>query len=143
MTEERRSWRPKHGLAALSEQLLNIRMDKSVDLRAGDWNTKTLSPEQKKYAALDAWTALKIAHCLASPNLNTNLMKISEIERKLGGMCKPVTDRPFNDRTDYSELMHVVYKDHPDLKIKEYLPGMGIYMYIVLYTRLLRLRDRN
>ena len=63
MTEERRSWRPKHGLAALSEQLLNIRMDKSVDLRAGDWNTKTLSPEQKKYAALDAWTALKIAHC--------------------------------------------------------------------------------
>ena len=128
MTEERRNWRPKHGLAALSETLLGISMDKSLDLRAGDWNSKVLSPEQKKYAALDAWTALKIAHCLASPNLNPNLMKISEIEQKLTGICRPVMDRPFNDRVDYSELMHAIYKDHPDLKIKEYLPGIILNM---------------
>ena len=123
MLEERRSWKPRHGLGALSETLLNISMDKSLDLRAGDWNCKVLSPEQMKYAALDAWAALKIAHCLASPNLNPNLMKVSDIELKLAGICKPVMDRPFNDRTDFAELMHVIYKEHPELKIKEYLPG--------------------
>lgn len=98
-------------------------MDKSVNLRAGDWNSDILSPEQRKYASLDAWTALKIAHCLAAPNLNPNSVKMSEVEGRLAAMCRPVMDRPFNDKTDYAELMHVVYKDHPDFKIKEYLPG--------------------
>ena len=121
--EERRNWRPKHGLAALSETLLNISMDKSVNLRAGDWNSDILSPEQRKYAALDAWTALKIAHCLAAPNLNPHSVKLTELEQKLAVMCRPVMDRPFNDKTDYAELMHVVFKDHQDFKLKEYLPG--------------------
>ena len=121
--EERRNWRPKHGLAALSETLLNISMDKSVNLRAGDWNSDILSPEQRKYAALDAWTALKIAHCLAAPNLNPHSIKLTELEQKLAVMCRPVMDRPFNDKTDYAELMHVVFKDHQDFKLKEYLPG--------------------
>ena len=121
MAEERKRWKPRAGLKALARDLLNVEMDKKVELRAGNWNTSILSPEQTHYAALDAWVALKIAQCLASPSLN---MALSEkIETNLIRISKIVVERPYSDKADHVELLKMISKEHPEFKIKEYVPG--------------------
>ena len=121
--EQRRSWKPKLGLAALSAEVLSLNMDKTVELRAGNWNCEELSEEQKQYAALDAWTAIKLAHCFAAPELRPELQTQPQIEARLADMCSTVTDRAYNEKLDFTDLMKALHKDHPALKIKDYIPG--------------------
>ena len=90
-----------------------------MELRAGNWNRDVLSSEQIHYAALDAWVALQIARCLASPSLNAasaekgTLLKLSEV----------VKDRIYSEKTDHAELLKLIHKEHPEFKMKDYIPG--------------------
>ncbi|CAH0600197.1 unnamed protein product [Chrysodeixis includens] len=48
------------GLAALASKLLGVVMDKSWRIRCSDWEAQELSEKQLKYAALDAYVAIRI-----------------------------------------------------------------------------------
>jgi len=54
------------GLADICAAVLHARLDKSTPLRVRtDWSNEKLSPEQLRYAALDAWVSLQIHHHLS------------------------------------------------------------------------------
>ena len=41
-------------------ELLHLTLDKGTDIRCSNWETCPLSPEQKAYAATDAYATLKL-----------------------------------------------------------------------------------
>merc|ERR1712100_626643 len=47
-------------LKRASSGLLGFQMNKSKRLTCSDWSREKLSPEQVRYAALDAWVALRL-----------------------------------------------------------------------------------
>ena len=42
------------------QELLHLTLDKGTDIRCSNWETCPLSPEQKAYAATDAYAAVKL-----------------------------------------------------------------------------------
>eukprot|EP00854_Cymbomonas_tetramitiformis_P023839 gene23839-28910_t len=48
----------KRGLSALASDLLDLQMDKQ--LQCSNWGARTLTPEQLRYAALDAWVSREL-----------------------------------------------------------------------------------
>ena len=42
------------------QELLHLTLDKGADIRCSNWETCPLSPEQKAYAATDAYAAVKL-----------------------------------------------------------------------------------
>ena len=50
----------KWSLAGLVGRLLGLRLEKGQRVRCGDWERLHLSPEQRHYAATDAWASLRV-----------------------------------------------------------------------------------
>ncbi|XP_039254782.2 exonuclease 3'-5' domain-containing protein 2-like isoform X1 [Styela clava] len=52
------------GLQSMAKELVNINLNKSRHLRCSDWDAESLSNDQTTYAAMDAFSALKIFEAL-------------------------------------------------------------------------------
>merc|ERR1711972_772903 len=48
------------GLKSIARDLLGITLQKDKYLSCSDWSRERLTPEQVRYAALDAWVALRL-----------------------------------------------------------------------------------
>jgi hypothetical protein len=56
------SWKASRGLSLkrCAHEVLGCNLDKDKRLGCSDWSSEKLTPEQVRYAALDAWTALRL-----------------------------------------------------------------------------------
>jgi ribonuclease D len=56
------TWTASRGLSLkrCAQELLGCNLDKDKRLGCSDWGREKLTPEQVRYAALDAWTALRL-----------------------------------------------------------------------------------
>lgn len=54
-----------HGLSKLSQEYLNVKLDKNWRIRCSNWEAGELSPLQMEYAAKDAHVAVEIFRVLA------------------------------------------------------------------------------
>ncbi|XP_076155567.1 exonuclease 3'-5' domain-containing protein 2 isoform X2 [Alosa pseudoharengus] len=94
-------------LKSLASDLLDITLDKSLDLRCSDWEADQLSPEQVKYAARDAQvSAALFFHLLSSPTGPTKSSADPSPAPSEGGSayswlaarCQGLLDVPFRGR---------------------------------------------
>mmetsp|Transcript_31863 Transcript_31863/g.59927 ORF Transcript_31863/g.59927 Transcript_31863/m.59927 type:complete len:253 (+) Transcript_31863:51-809(+) len=59
----------RFGLRRAANDLLGYALDKDASCTCSDWSARDLSPEQVKYAALDAWVTLRLFYlsCVWTP----------------------------------------------------------------------------
>ena len=53
--------------AGLTEEVLHRRLDKCISLRLSNWEAPQLSPQQRAYAAADAFASLRLLQVQAAP----------------------------------------------------------------------------
>ncbi|XP_028422421.1 exonuclease 3'-5' domain-containing protein 2 isoform X1 [Perca flavescens] len=88
-------------LKSLAEDLLNISLDKSLELRCSDWEADQLTLQQMTYAARDAQVSIALflhllcLHSEASPD-SSGGSSYSE----LAARCQGLVDVPFRSRGD-------------------------------------------
>ncbi|XP_062379081.1 exonuclease 3'-5' domain-containing protein 2 isoform X4 [Sardina pilchardus] len=96
-------------LKSLASDLLDVTLDKSLDLRCSDWEADQLSPEQVSYAARDAQvSAALFFHLLSSPTGPTKSPAepspappeggSSSAYSRLASRCQGLLDVPFRGR---------------------------------------------
>ncbi|XP_012681708.2 exonuclease 3'-5' domain-containing protein 2 isoform X2 [Clupea harengus] len=94
-------------LKSLASDLLNITLDKSLELRCSDWEADQLSPEQVSYAALDAQVSVAIFfHLFDSPTGPVDSSADPSLSSSEGGSnysrlaarCQGLVDVPFRAR---------------------------------------------
>lgn len=49
-----------HNAAGLIQDVLRLDLDKNISIRCSNWETCPLTPEQKSYAATDAYASIKL-----------------------------------------------------------------------------------
>lgn len=67
----------ERGLVTLAKTLLDLNLDKPVDVRISDWQVWPLSPAQLLYAGTDAWVGCTLAFKLLAM-LNLNVAQLLE-----------------------------------------------------------------
>ncbi|XP_028839877.1 exonuclease 3'-5' domain-containing protein 2 isoform X2 [Denticeps clupeoides] len=87
-------------LKSLAADLLNITLDKSLELRCSDWEAKQLSQEQIKYAAQDAQVSIALFfHLLGLTSVPSQPLAEGESPYSLlASPCKELVDVPFRNR---------------------------------------------
>jgi len=75
-------------LKKASSGLLGFQMHKDKRLTCSDWSREKLSPEQVRYAALDAWVALRLYMRLYTTRLSAPLCT-DQVWRQVGVQCMP------------------------------------------------------
>ncbi|XP_064602351.1 exonuclease 3'-5' domain-containing protein 2-like isoform X2 [Liolophura sinensis] len=96
------------GLKGLSKSVLNITLDKSIFIRCGNWEADVLTPEQVKYAALDAsvgvdiFLHLIVAKMTACKPTGSSLQKIYEpgFWKRTLSVCQGVVDVAYSYKQD-------------------------------------------
>lgn len=74
------------GLKALAEELINIKLDKSVHLRCSNWEADELTEAQINYAAFDAFAALEVFGALIEKKLLKNPPCKEDLEKAAHGV---------------------------------------------------------
>lgn len=88
-------------LKSLAADLLNITLDKSLELRCSDWEADTLTPEQMCYAARDAQVSVALFFCLLGLESEGGLVSLSgNSYSELVSRCQGLVDIPFSGRGD-------------------------------------------
>ncbi|XP_056333111.1 exonuclease 3'-5' domain-containing protein 2 isoform X1 [Danio aesculapii] len=86
-------------LKSLAEDLLNVTLDKSVELRCSDWEAEELSPEQITYAARDAQISIALFFHLLGMKTERHLPAEGEsVFLHLSACCQGLVDVPFRGR---------------------------------------------
>ncbi|KAM9465756.1 exonuclease 3'-5' domain-containing protein 2 isoform 3-T10 [Clarias gariepinus] len=91
-------------LKSLAADLLNVTLDKSLELRCSNWEAENLSEEQMLYAARDAQVSISLFLYLLG--LYSEPCLLSEDETafsKLAGHCQGLVDVPFRWRSEGDE----------------------------------------
>ncbi|XP_060790316.1 exonuclease 3'-5' domain-containing protein 2 isoform X1 [Neoarius graeffei] len=91
-------------LKSLAADLLNVTLDKSLELRCSNWEAENLSQEQMFYAARDAQVSVCLFLYLLG--LYSEPCLLSEDETafsKLAGRCQGLVDVPFRWRSEGDE----------------------------------------
>ncbi|KAL6105825.1 exd2 [Pungitius sinensis] len=80
-------------LKSLAEDLLNVSLDKSLDLRCSDWEADQLTPKQMNYAARDAQVSIALfLHLLGLDTPGGGSYS------ELAARCQGLMDAPFRSR---------------------------------------------
>uniref|UniRef100_A0A673FF15 Exonuclease 3'-5' domain-containing protein 2 n=1 Tax=Sinocyclocheilus rhinocerous TaxID=307959 RepID=A0A673FF15_9TELE len=86
-------------LKSLAADLLNVTLDKSLELRCGDWEADVLSREQMAYAAHDAQLSVALFFHLLGMNTEPRLPAEGEsVFVQLASCCQGLVDVPFRGR---------------------------------------------
>ncbi|XP_016133765.1 exonuclease 3'-5' domain-containing protein 2-like [Sinocyclocheilus grahami] len=86
-------------LKSLGADLLNVTLDKSLELRCGDWEADVLSREQMVYAAHDAQISVALFFHLLGMNTEPRLPAEGEgVFVQLASCCQGLVDEPFRGR---------------------------------------------
>ncbi|XP_054469926.1 exonuclease 3'-5' domain-containing protein 2 isoform X2 [Anoplopoma fimbria] len=82
-------------LKSLAEDLLNVSLDKSLELRCSDWEADQLTPKQMTYAARDAQVSIALfLHLLGLDSPSGGSYS------ELAARCQGLVDVPFKSRGD-------------------------------------------
>lgn len=88
-------------LKSLAADLLNITLDKSLELRCSDWEADMLTPEQMCYAARDAQVSIAIFFSLLGLEPEGSLVSLNGSScSELLSRCQGLVDVPFRGRMD-------------------------------------------
>lgn len=91
-------------LKSLAADLLNITLDKSLELRCSDWEADKLTPEQTSYAARDAQVSIALFFYLLGLDSEAGLILPSgSTYSELVSRCQGLVDVPFRGRGDGEE----------------------------------------
>ncbi|KAI5102377.1 exonuclease 3'-5' domain-containing protein 2 [Silurus meridionalis] len=91
-------------LKSLAGDLLNVTLDKSLELRCSNWEAENLSQEQRSYAARDAQVSVSLFLYLLGLYSGPCLLTEEEISfSKLSGHCQGLVDVPFRWRGEGEE----------------------------------------
>lgn len=86
-------------LKSLAADLLNITLDKSLDLRCSDWEADMLTPEQMCYAARDAQVSIALFFFLLGLEFKGGHVSLSGGSySELMSRCQGLVDVPFRGR---------------------------------------------
>lgn len=86
-------------LKSLAADLLNITLDKSLELRCSDWEADVLTPEQMCYAARDAQVSIALFFCLLGLESEGDSVSLSgNSYSELVSRCQGLVDVPFRGR---------------------------------------------
>uniref|UniRef100_A0A8C6TFA3 Exonuclease 3'-5' domain-containing protein 2 n=1 Tax=Neogobius melanostomus TaxID=47308 RepID=A0A8C6TFA3_9GOBI len=88
-------------LKSLAADLLNITLDKSLELRCSDWEADTLTLEQVCYAAKDAQVSIALFSCLLGLESEGESISLSGSSySELKSRCQGLVDVPFRGNGD-------------------------------------------
>ncbi|CAB1330447.1 unnamed protein product [Coregonus sp. 'balchen'] len=88
-----------YGLALGSADLLNVSLDKSLELRCSNWEADQLTLEQMTYAARDAQVSIVLFFHLLSLHSNaTPSPGCGSVYTQLANRCQGLVDTPFRGR---------------------------------------------
>ncbi|XP_055087154.1 exonuclease 3'-5' domain-containing protein 2 isoform X2 [Periophthalmus magnuspinnatus] len=88
-------------LKSLAADLLDVTLDKSLDLRCSDWEADHLTPEQMCYAARDAQVSIALFFCLLGLQSEGGSVSPSGSSyAELVSRCQGLLDVPFRGRGD-------------------------------------------
>ncbi|XP_069567773.1 exonuclease 3'-5' domain-containing protein 2 isoform X1 [Brachyistius frenatus] len=88
-------------LKVLAADLLNVSLDKSVELRCSDWEAERLSLEQMTYAARDAQVSIAVfLHLLGLQSQVVPAAPDGSSYQELATRCQGLMDVPFRGRGD-------------------------------------------
>lgn len=88
-------------LKSLAADLMNITLDKSLELRCSDWEADTLTPEQMCYAARDAQVSIALFFCLLGLESECGPVSLNGSSySELLSRCQGLVDVPFRGRGD-------------------------------------------
>lgn len=91
-------------LKSLAADLLNISLDKSLELRCSDWEADQLTPEQIMYAARDAQVSIALFFRLLGLGSNDgSVSSKGSSYSELVSQCQGLVDVPFRGRGDGEE----------------------------------------
>ncbi|KAK2843426.1 hypothetical protein Q7C36_011641 [Tachysurus vachellii] len=91
-------------LKSLAADLLNVTLDKSLELRCSNWEAENLSWEQMSYAARDAQISVSLFLYLSELYSEPCLLSENETDfSKLAGHCQGLVDVPFRWRNEGDE----------------------------------------
>ncbi|XP_067223859.1 exonuclease 3'-5' domain-containing protein 2 isoform X3 [Chanodichthys erythropterus] len=86
-------------LKSLAADLLNVTLDKSLELRCSDWEADVLTQEQMTYAARDAQISIALFLHLLGMNKEPRLPAEGEVAFvQLASYCQGLVDVPFRGR---------------------------------------------
>ncbi|XP_073340338.1 exonuclease 3'-5' domain-containing protein 2 isoform X2 [Pagrus major] len=88
-------------LKSLAADLLNVSLDKSLELRCSDWEADQLTLEQMTYAARDAQVSIALFLHLLSLNSEAGpVLSSGSSYSELASRCQGLVDVPFRGRGD-------------------------------------------
>uniref|UniRef100_A0AAV2JD54 Exonuclease 3'-5' domain-containing protein 2 n=1 Tax=Knipowitschia caucasica TaxID=637954 RepID=A0AAV2JD54_KNICA len=88
-------------LKSLAADLLDVTLDKSLELRCSDWEANRLTPEQVGYAARDAQVSVALFFCLLGYQSDGGAVSPSGSSyAELVSRCQGLLDVPFRGRGD-------------------------------------------
>ncbi|KAK3538212.1 hypothetical protein QTP70_033110, partial [Hemibagrus guttatus] len=91
-------------LKSLAADLLNVTLDKSLELRCSNWEAADLSQEQMSYAARDAQISISLFLYLLGLYSEPCLLSEDETSfSKLAGLCQGLVDVPFRWHSEGDE----------------------------------------
>nr|XP_061799022.1 exonuclease 3'-5' domain-containing protein 2-like isoform X2 [Nerophis lumbriciformis] len=87
------------GLKSLAAEVLNISLDKSLELRCSDWEADELTPEQMTYAARDAQVSVALLFHLLGLRSEADMAPANTLSyAALAARCQGMVDVPFKGR---------------------------------------------
>ncbi|MEQ2177794.1 hypothetical protein GOODEAATRI_007351 [Goodea atripinnis] len=91
----------RHSLKSLAADLLNVSLDKSLELRCSDWEADQLTLEQMMYAARDAQISIALfLHLLGLQTETSPAFSSGSSYLELVSRCQGLVDVPFRGRGD-------------------------------------------
>lgn len=93
-------------LKSLAADLLNVCLDKSLELRCSDWEADQLTPEQMSYAARDAQVSIALFfHLLGLRSEAGPASSSGRSYSELASRCQGLVDVPFRGRGEVDDKM--------------------------------------
>ncbi|XP_077587726.1 exonuclease 3'-5' domain-containing protein 2 [Stigmatopora nigra] len=91
------------GLKSLAADMLNISLDKSLELRCSDWEAEQLTTEQMSYAARDAQVSVALFYHLLGLGSKADPAPADRLSHaELAARCQGLVDVPFGGRGERS-----------------------------------------